>query len=234
VLPPLCASCRAPTRAEDEEALCPACRVRLPWLANLGCRLCGDAEPLRDETLCSNCVRKRGRRSPLLACTAALAFEGEAERWIYRIKYPVRGLGGLDPGARAVLRDWTRACAARAPGPLPDWIVPVPLHPRRLRERGFNPAALIARELARETGAHFAPRALVRLRDTPSQTGLDRAGRRRNVEGAFACRKGLWLPDSLWLVDDVVTTRSTLEASARALRRAGAKRIAAVCLARAR
>jgi predicted amidophosphoribosyltransferase len=110
----------------------------------------------------------------------------------------------------------------------------VPLHPRRLRERGFNPAALIARELARATGAKFVPRALVRLRDTPSQTGLGRVRRRRNVAGAFACRKGVCVPESLWLVDDVVTTRSTLEEGARVLRRDGAKRIAAVCLARAR
>ena len=120
--------------------------------------------------------------------------------------------------------------------------MPVPLHPRRLRERGFNPAALIAREFARETGARLAPRALLRLRDTPSQTGLGRAARRRNVEGAFACRPGVSLgaPGSstpagaIWLVDDVVTTRSTLDASARALRKAGAQQIAAVCLARTR
>ena len=133
-----------------------------------------------------------------------------------------------------MLCELARAAAARAPGPPPDWIVPVPLHRRRLRERGFNPAALIARELARLSGAHFSARTLVRLRDTPSQTGLGRRARQRNVAGAFACRPGIALPDSIWLVDDVVTTRSTLEACGRALRKAGALRIVGVCLARTR
>ncbi len=148
------------------------------------------------------------------------------------MKYPRPGLPGIDPGARAVVRELARAAAARAPGPPPDWIVPVPLHSRRLRERGFNPAALIARELARTTGAHFEPRLLVRRRYTPSQTGLGREARRRNVEGAFACQPGFAFPGSIWLVDDVVTTRSTLEASGQALRDAGAEQVAAVCLAR--
>ena len=170
----------------------------------------------------------------LASCTAAVAFEAEAERWIYRIKYPAQGLAGIDPGARAVLRELVQDVAARVPGPAPDWIVPVPLHSRRLRARGFNPAALIARQLAQATNARFIPRALLRLRDTPTQTGLGRTARRRNVAGAFAYRPCFPPPDSVWLVDDVVTTRATLEASGRALRRAGARRISAVCVARTR
>ena len=63
--------------------------------------------------------------------------------------------------------------------PPPKWIVPVPLHPRRLQQRGFNPAALIGRELAKETGARFEPRLLIRVRETTSQTGLGRAERLR-------------------------------------------------------
>ena len=204
----------------------------MPWIADSGCRLCSEGEAVARESLCPTCSGRSPARSPLSACTAAVAFEGEAERWIYRMKYPLPGLAGIDPGARAVLRDLARAAAARAPGPPPDWIVPVPLHSRRLRERGFNPAALIARELARETDAHFVAHALVRHRDTPSQTGLGRAARRRNVKGAFTCRPGIALAASIWLVDDVVTTRSTLEASGQALRNAGAKQVAAVCLAR--
>ena len=97
-IPPLCADCRAPTYpacgAERSRALCPACRGRLPWLAESGCRLCGEGEAVLRESLCSSCSGQRGRRSPLSACTAAVAFEGEAERWIYRVKYPGRGLAG--------------------------------------------------------------------------------------------------------------------------------------------
>jgi ComF family protein len=111
-------------------------------------------------------------------------------------------------------------------------VIPVPLHPRRLRERGFNQAALLARGIARSWGVHVAARALQRVRDTPSQTGLGRRARRRNLAGAFQCRLASPLPDRVWLVDDVVTTGSTLEEAARVLRRGGARHIAGVCAAR--
>jgi predicted amidophosphoribosyltransferase len=122
--------------------------------------------------------------------------------------------------------------AARAPGPPPQLVVPVSLHPSRLRSRGFNPAALLARSIARELGAPVDPTALIRVRDTPSQTGLDRSARRRNVRGAFCARPRLLAPPRVWLVDDVVTTGSTVAEAARALRRAGAKSVTAVCAAR--
>ena len=78
----------------------------------------------------------------------------------------------------------------------------------------------------------FDPVALRRIRATTSQTGLDRRERVRNVRGAFRGRRGWRAPGRVWLVDDVVTTRSTLEEAARALRRAGAKDVRAVCAAR--
>jgi ComF family protein len=111
-------------------------------------------------------------------------------------------------------------------------VVPVPLHPRRLRERGFNPAALLARAIARASHARFDPALLLRVRDTPSQTGQGRRARRANVRGAFRVKEGTRAPGVVWLVDDVVTTASTLEECARTLRRAGARRVVAVCVAR--
>ena len=109
-------------------------------------------------------------------------------------------------------------------------VVPVPLHPRRLRARGFNPACVLARALARERGIRLDPVALRRVRDTPSQTGLDRRARRRNVRGAFVARSRV--PPRVWLVDDVVTTGSTLGEAARALHRAGARSVVGICAAR--
>ncbi|MCZ6464592.1 MAG: phosphoribosyltransferase family protein [Proteobacteria bacterium] len=162
-------------------------------------------------------------------CVAAVAFAGDAERWIRRFKYPPRGLAGLDPGPGAVIRELAREVARRAPGPPPNLVVPVPLHPRKLRARAFNPAALIAREIARTRKARFAPRALSRVRDTESQTSLDRRARARNVAGAFHARGPA--PRDIWLVDDVVTTGATLAEAARELRRAGARRVVGVCLA---
>jgi ComF family protein len=107
--------------------------------------------------------------------------------------------------------------------------MPVPLHPRRLRARGFNPAALLAREVARVHALPLDTRTLARHRETSSQTGLARRARASNVAGAFRCTRPA--PPSIWLVDDVVTTGATLAACARALRRAGAKRIVGLCVA---
>jgi ComF family protein len=168
----------------------------------------------------------------LAACVAAVAFEGVVEDWIHRFKYPGLGLSGLDPAPGRTLGRLVVEAAALAAGPDPALIVPVPLHTRPLRRRGFNPAALLARSLARASGAAIAPTGLNRLRDTPSQTGLDRGARRRNVRGAFAAAPRLRAPSDVWLVDDVVTTGATLREAARALRAAGARRIVAVCAAR--
>jgi ComF family protein len=158
-------------------------------------------------------------------------FEGEAARWLRRFKYPDPGLFGLDPAAEAVATALIREAGRRAPGPAPDLIVPVPLHPLRLRQRGFNPAGLLAATLGRDRDLPVDHAALTRIRNTPSQTRLARSQRARNLSGAFRAGKKP-LPDRIWLVDDVVTTGSTLREAARALRRAGADRIVGVCAAR--
>ena len=191
--------------------LCVRCDARLPRLAP-GARA--------------------GSAPPLAACWSAVAYQGDVEDWIHRFKYPRRGWRGLDPAPLGVMRQLVLEAARRALGPPPERIVPVPLHPRRLRERGFNPAALLARAVAREQRCRFDATLLVRVRDTPSQTGLDRRARRANVRGAFQVRPGVRAPRVVWLVDDVVTTGSTLIECARTLRRAGARHVVAVCVAR--
>jgi ComF family protein len=203
VLPPLCALCGRD--AAGRAPLCAACAAALPRTGSLPAP------------------------APLAALLAGAEFRGEVERWIHRFKYPAPGLAGLDPLPRALAEHLVCAAAARVPGPAAQLVVAVPLHPRRLRARGFNPAALLARALARARALPCDPCALERLRDTPSQTGLDRRARRRNVRGAFAARRAL--PACVWLVDDVVTTGSTLAACGAALRRAGAERVVGVCAA---
>jgi competence protein ComFC len=111
-------------------------------------------------------------------------------------------------------------------------VVPVPLHPSRLRARGFNPATILARAIGRQTKPRLVTDLLVRVRDTPTQTHLGRRQRRKNVRGAFQCTAPP--ASTIWLVDDVVTTGSTLEEAARCLRRAGAKNVQALCVARTR
>jgi ComF family protein len=201
LLPPACAGCG---RGVAELPFCAACA--LPPAGDL------PAAP-----------------APLAAWCAAIAHSGAGADWVRRFKYPARGLAGLDPAAEAAALGLVRRLARSVPGAAPDVVAPVPLHPRRLRERGFSPAALLARALAREAGAPFAPVLLARQRDTRSQTTLSRSERRRNVAGAFAARRAA--PARVWLVDDVATTGSTLAEAGAALRRAGAREIVGVCLA---
>jgi ComF family protein len=193
------------------------------------CTLCQAAPPAARGSRCAACS---GVRAPLAACVAAADFAGEVETWIHRFKYPAPGIAGLDPAPLAVARGLVREAALVAPGAPPELVLPIPLHPRRLRARGFNPAAVLGRSLARELRAPFDPVALWRVRDTPSQTGLDRRERRHNVRGAFRARERTRLPVRVWLVDDVVTTGSTLSEAARVLRRAGARTVVGVCAAR--
>lgn len=215
---------------ERDAAFCPPCDGALPRIPRDCCTLCQTASPASGDVRCPGCARSR---APLAACIAAAVFEGPIAQAVHRFKYPAAGLAGLDPAAAATLRALVCESAARAPGPEPGLVVPVPLHPSRLRARGFNPAAELARALARARGARLDPTALRRQRDTASQTALDRRARRRNVRGAFAPRRGWRAPACVWLVDDVVTTGSTLAEAARALRRAGARRVVGVCAARA-
>jgi ComF family protein len=228
LVPPACASCRAPIEAAA--ALCGACNRRLERIPAQWCVSCQEAAAALPGGRCRVCEPSR---SPLSACVAAVRFAGDAESWIHSFKYPRAGLRGLDPAPISVVRALIYEAARRAPGGRPDLIVPVPLHPRRLRARGFNPAALLARALASNLRVSSDVVALRRMRDTPSQTGLNRSQRRRNVRDAFCARAGARLPKRIWLVDDVVTTSSTLSEAAAALRHAGAKTVVGICAARA-
>ena len=108
--------------------------------------------------------------------------------------------------------------------PLPEFLLPVPLHPSRLRERGFNQALEIARSAARPSGLTVLPDSLQRIRATPPQTQLDGEARRHNVRGAFAVYRPI-AARHVAIVDDVVTTGSTINELARLLRTVGVAEI---------
>lgn len=156
----------------------------------------------------------------------AYVFEGPLRHALHQLKYHrkrrmARPLGAL------------MAAHLRA-HPIPyDALIPVPLHPERLKERGFNQAELLAREVAAATGAPLIVGPLVRLRATKQQALLDVAGRIENVADAFMW-KGPAPPARIVLVDDVLTTGATVNACAAALRAGGAREVSALALARSR
>lgn len=117
-----------------------------------------------------------------------------------------------------------RWCAQSRPLARPDLVVPIPLHRRRLAERGFNQAAIIAFAAAVGFGALFCENAIVRQRATKQQAKLDRAARLKNMDNAFVVKKPTLVQGrNIWLIDDVYTTGSTMRAAAKVLAAAGAR-----------
>jgi len=226
LLPRACARCGGAVDGDD--AFCTRCVAAIPRIAAGGCPLC-QLPFARAPALCGGCAHER---LPLAQIAAEVVFAGEAARWVHAFKYPTEGLAGLDPRPGAALGALIADAARRLAGGVPTFVAPVPMHPTKLRERGFHPASDLSRAVAVALGTRVDRGALRQLRPTASQTGLDRRARRRNVDGAFAARAGLRGVACVALVDDVVTTGATLAECARALRRAGVRNVVAVCAAR--
>lgn len=214
-LPPTCLLCGAVSTAG---ALCPGCHADLPWHRQPHCPRC--ATPTPGGQLCGACLR----HPPAFERThAALAYAFPLDRLIPRLKY--RGELAIAPVLGACLAETVAAC------PRPDRLMAMPLHAARIRERGFNHASEIAREVARQLGLPLDAGGCRRLRDTPPQMGLRHDARRRNVRGAFAASgnvRGLHVA----LIDDVMTTGTSLDELAAALKRAGAREVSCWVAAR--
>jgi len=157
---------------------------------------------------------------------AAFAHGGTLRRALQRLKYGGSGQIAIPLGRAAApaLEALTRVC-----GPLP--LVPVPVHEARLRQRGYNQAALLASALAGAAGLEVVD-ILERRRPTARQHGLGKAARLHNLRGAFALRDGARSPPAGILVDDILTTSATLESCAQVLRDAGAAAVFGFAIAR--
>lgn len=172
---------------------------------------------------CAACL---ARRPAYATARSALQYDAASRSMILAFKH-----GGHTDRLQAFAAQMHRA--GRVALANADAIVPVPLHRFRLMQRRFNQSALLARALSQRCEVPMEAHILLRVRRTPSQGGLSAAGRRRNVQGAFTVTDSEKLKGKrLVLVDDVMTTGATLESCARTLKRAGAVRVDAVCLAR--
>ena len=190
------------------------------------CAACDQPIPSR-QVFCADCAATIRRDEPQPDGSITFArFGGAVAMALKRFKYEERAdlarpLGHLL--RRAVMDAGIQA----------DVVVPVPLHPRRLAERGYNQSALLARSVAQQLDIPFAPRALERCRQTAQQARLGRAERLENMAEAFAVRdKPAVALRSVLLVDDVLTTGATLLACRQALAKAGARDVTSACLAR--
>lgn len=214
LLPPTCTLCGAQDLSGPAD-LCGHCAEALPRLRNacLRCALpSGAFLEAGTASLCPRC-----RRRPPEFDTALVPFE-----YAWPVDRLVRGLKfhGRRPFARVLGMELAAARQALGP-PWPECVVPLPLHPRRFRERGFNQAEEIARYAARTLGLPLGARVLERALPTREQTGLSAAERRRNVRHAFRVRRPL-SGQRVALIDDVLTTGSTAMEAARALKAGGA------------
>jgi ComF family protein len=222
LFPPLCALCGAPGAGDRD--LCHGCRAALPGNP-VACPRC--ALPLAAPgPACGRCLRAP---PPFAAALAPFRYGDPLDRLLTRFKFAADLAAGRVLGTLLA----ESLAASLPPGAL---LVPMPLHRRRLAERGFNQAWELARMLARETGLRARADLLLRMRPTDPQTGLDAAGRRRNVRGAFVvppARAARLAGRVVVLVDDVITTGATAAEASRCLVRAGAATVTVVAVARA-
>jgi ComF family protein len=224
---PRCAACDAPVGHEggdvERAVFCEPCLVSLDRAWSPRCPRCGlSFDAGAGDRLCGRCL---AQPPPFESLVARYAYGGALSSAISRFKYaPAPWLAA--PLARLLFE-------AYAPGAPVDVIVPVPLHPRRLRERGFNQASLLACRGTRSLGAPLDTGILRRVVDTPHQAGMSAAQRLEALEGAFRTRpRRRLLGARVLLVDDVATTTATVRAAAAALVAGGARSVEVLCLAR--
>ena len=219
--PPSCTVCDA--LLPGPGAFCDDCAGELLELPTVHCARC--AEPgLFPGHRCERCSTTD---VPWARAWAPFEHEGALARAIHRLKYEDQS--HLSRALGVLLAQRARAVVQAMPGTL----VPLPLHPARFTERGYDHAALLTRSVAQELERPLALHWLRRVRATPRQVGLDEAHREANVRGAFEA-DGAVRGQSVVVVDDVLTSGATAREAARVLRAAGATRVFVLTLARAR
>jgi ComF family protein len=197
---------------------CGACDSALPYLDVPHCPMC--AIPVPRGEVCGHCLKD----PPLFGrTTAVFGYSFPLDKLVQAMKYGEQ---------LALANAFAEKLAMRIdPGDLPDCIIPMPLHPAKLRERGFNQSLLLAATVARKLDIELLANACQRVRDTPPQSALPWKERRKNVRNAFRCDSEL-SGKRVALVDDVLTTGASLNALAGAVRKRGAVEINAWVVAR--
>lgn len=226
--PSYCELCHGLLEKPGERVICRLCLDKIRPCSVPFCPVCGRfLEGAGGHHLCSDCVE---RDSPLTKHRSLARYEGMVKDVLLLFKY--RGfeilglfLGDILAGALGDEVDLWDGVEA---------IIPVPLHPKKKRKRGFNQAQIVARQLARHKRIKLLDGHLIKVRNVPPQTSLEAGEREKNVRGAFQVRKEQELKGKIvLLVDDVYTTGSTLRECSRVLSAAGVKEVRALTVAQA-
>jgi len=216
LFPQWCVGC-----GKEGAFICPDCRRSLPRIMPPLCPRCG--KPQASGILCPGCV---GWQAEIEGIRSPFRFDGVIRQAIHQLKY--RNLRALAVTLANLLQDYL------VTNPMPgEVLVPVPLHRKRVRERGYNQSSLLAKELGKLTSLPVVDDCLIRQRHTPPQTKTPTVDERRsNVANAFTCRDCRLRDKQVLLIDDVSTSGATLDACAAALRADGATSVWGLVLAR--
>jgi ComF family protein len=222
-LPRMCLFCGVPVGETAAVAVCPECEAQITWVASPLCTCCGRVFEDREgpDRACGDC---QADPPPFTRARAAALYDGPVAQAVTRFKFS-RQLALLP-----VMQHWLQRPLCLELVAAADLLAPVPLHPKRIKNRGFNQSLFLAQGFP---GAAVVREALVRTRHTPPQVGLNPKERRDNVKGAFAVTDPARVQgQSVLLIDDLYTTGSTVKECARVLRKAGARRVDVLTVAR--
>lgn len=208
-----CLLCGAPSQSR---AWCDACDAALPCLNTPHCPVC--ALPTFNGAICGHCLQQ----PPHFKCTvAAYSYAFPLDKLVLALKY----------GEKFYLANSLGAMLAQRVTVRPDCLVAMPLHPLRLRERGFNQSLQLARRIGQQLELPLLPYACRRVRNTPSQSSLPWKERNKNMRKAFSCSADV-AGKHVAIVDDVMTTGATVNELALAIMNAGASEVSAWVVAR--
>ena len=230
IYPPRCHICQDffGSNRKKEQLICDQCRADFTQIISPLCPICSQTfdSQVEDDHLCEACLRIPPHYDAL---RAPFSYKGGIMEAIHQFKY-----GGKTYLARSLgplLASFAFEWLGKTDGLL---IIPVPLHSKKIRKRGFNQSHLLAKRIQSHLGAELDFLSLRRISNTLPQTGLRRSERRKNVQGAFSINgKKDFKGRTILLVDDVATTTSTLNECARVLKKAGCEKVFCLVLARA-
>jgi ComF family protein len=232
--PPRCRACSGSIQGRDSEYFCSTCWAHIQLVLHPSCTVCGRPFPdaSGDDHTCGVCLARTPYfdRAHSWACyPREPATEHPLRQVIQKFKYGRKVALGKPLGDLMA-----RGCEEYLAESGAEMIMPVPLHPRRLRWRGFNQSVLLARQIARAYDVPLDCFTLYRGKDTPPQTQLPEEERRKNMRGAFALTPQTSVKGkSILLVDDVYTSGATVNECSRVLKRGGASEVLVLTLARA-